>query len=162
MSGKCTKSFAGIVLSKKEYVGRDHLIHRKRSPFPYEGKALTPLKLGLVASVGRGTSRVLRAKRCRGAELRANAPLRSSRRGEAHRHPESGCRPPCGVGWRGSAVSGTPPQRFPARTSASDGHTAFTRASRSAGLRFAVRSPSEALDRGNSKVRRPGWHLIHR
>ena len=22
---------------------RDHLIHRKRSPFPYEGKALTPL-----------------------------------------------------------------------------------------------------------------------
>ena len=22
------------------------LIHRKRSPFPYEGKALTPLKLG--------------------------------------------------------------------------------------------------------------------
>ena len=54
MSGKCTTSFAGIVLSKKEYVGRDHLIHRKRSPFPYEGKALTPLKLGVVASVGRG------------------------------------------------------------------------------------------------------------
>ena len=25
---------------------RDHLIHRKRSPFPYEGKNLTPLKLG--------------------------------------------------------------------------------------------------------------------
>ena len=24
---------------------RDHLIHRKRSPFPYEGKALTRLKL---------------------------------------------------------------------------------------------------------------------
>ena len=26
-------------------IGRDHLIHRKRSPFPYEGKALTRLKL---------------------------------------------------------------------------------------------------------------------
>ena len=24
---------------------RDHLIHRKRSPFPYEGKDLTPLKV---------------------------------------------------------------------------------------------------------------------
>ena len=38
--------FAVILLSKTMDVGRDHLIHRKRSPFPYEGKALTPLKLG--------------------------------------------------------------------------------------------------------------------
>ena len=37
--------FAVIVLSKKDDVGRDHLIHRKRSPFPYEGKDLTPRKL---------------------------------------------------------------------------------------------------------------------
>ena len=28
---------------------RDHLIHRKRSPFPYEGKALTPLIWGETA-----------------------------------------------------------------------------------------------------------------
>ena len=34
-----------ILLSKAMNVGRDHLIHRKRSPFPYEGKALTRLKL---------------------------------------------------------------------------------------------------------------------
>ena len=34
-----------IVLSKTDDVGRDHLIHRKRSPFPYEGKDLTRLKL---------------------------------------------------------------------------------------------------------------------
>ena len=34
-----------IVLSKTVYVEWDHLIHRKRSPFPYEGKALTRLKL---------------------------------------------------------------------------------------------------------------------
>ena len=36
-----------ILLSKAMDVGRDHLIHRKRSPFPYEGKALTPLKVGV-------------------------------------------------------------------------------------------------------------------
>ena len=36
-----------IVLSKTSDVGRDHLIHRKRSPFPYEGKALTRLKVGM-------------------------------------------------------------------------------------------------------------------
>ena len=32
----------------------------------------------------------------------------------------------------------------------------------SAGLRFAVRSLSKAIDRENSKVRRLCWHLIHR
>ena len=32
----------------------------------------------------------------------------------------------------------------------------------SAGLRFAVRSLSKALDRENNKVRRLCWHLIHR
>ena len=32
-------NFAVILLSKAMAVGRDHLIHRKRSPFPYEGKA---------------------------------------------------------------------------------------------------------------------------
>ena len=40
-----------ILLSKAKDVGRDHLIHRKRSPFPYEGKALTRLKVGVIANV---------------------------------------------------------------------------------------------------------------
>ena len=33
--------FAVILLSKAIDIGRDHLIHRKRSPFPYEGRPLT-------------------------------------------------------------------------------------------------------------------------
>ena len=44
--------FAVILLSKAMDVVRDHLIHRKRSPFPYEGKALTPLKVGEAARSG--------------------------------------------------------------------------------------------------------------
>ena len=32
-------------------VGRDHLIHRKRSPFPYEGKALTRGNLCEIANI---------------------------------------------------------------------------------------------------------------
>ena len=59
--------FAVILLSKAIDVGRDHLIHRKRSPFPYEGKALTRLNVGVAVSVRRGTSHVRRAKRCRAA-----------------------------------------------------------------------------------------------
>ena len=42
---------AVIILSKSVDVGRDHLIHRKRSPFPYEGKDLTRLKVGVIANV---------------------------------------------------------------------------------------------------------------
>ena len=44
-----------ILLSKAVDVERDHLIHRKRSPFPYEGKALTRRKVGMTANVGRDT-----------------------------------------------------------------------------------------------------------
>ena len=44
-----------ILLSKAVDVERDHLIHRKRSPFPYEGKALTRRKVGVTANVGRDT-----------------------------------------------------------------------------------------------------------
>ena len=43
--------FAVILLSKAMDVGQDHLIHRKRSPFPYEGKDLTPGKVGENANV---------------------------------------------------------------------------------------------------------------
>ena len=50
--------FAVILLSKAMDVGRDHLIHRKRSPFPYEGKALTCSKVSVAASVGRNTPRI--------------------------------------------------------------------------------------------------------
>ena len=35
-----------ILLSKARDIGRDHLIHRKRSPFPYEGKDLTRVQSG--------------------------------------------------------------------------------------------------------------------
>ena len=66
------------------------------------------------------------------------------------------------IAGRGGLEGFTPPHRFKARTAASDGHCASTRAARSAGLRFAVRSLSEAIDREISKVRRLCWHLIHR
>ena len=39
-------------LSKTYNVGRDHLIHRKRSPFPYEGKDLTRRKVGEIYNIG--------------------------------------------------------------------------------------------------------------
>ena len=45
----------------------------------------------------------------------------------------------------------TAPHRFKARTAAFDGHCAFTRAARSAGLRFAVRSLSKTIDRERIK-----------
>ena len=45
-----------ILLSKTMDVGRDHLIHRKRSPFPYEGKALIRRKVDETSSVKRHTS----------------------------------------------------------------------------------------------------------
>ena len=63
---------------------------------------------------------------------------------------------------RGGLEGVTPPHRFKARTAASDGQQTFTRAARSAGLRFAVRSLSKAMDREINKVRRLCWHLIHR
>ena len=52
------------------------------------------------------------------------------------------------VGWVGGVYPSAP---FKARTAASDGHCAFTRAARSAGLRFAVRSLSEVTDRETTK-----------
>ena len=52
-----------IALSKTVDVGRDHLIHRKRSPFPYEGKALTRLNMGETFPIGRDTSRPVRFSR---------------------------------------------------------------------------------------------------
>ena len=51
------------------------------------------------------------------------------------------------IAGRGGLEGFTPPHRFKARTAASDGQTASTRAARSAGLRFAVRPLSEAIDR---------------
>ena len=66
------------------------------------------------------------------------------------------------IAGRGGLEGFTPPHRFKARTAASDGQQAFTRAARSAGLRFAVRSLSVEMDRENDKFRRLCWHLIHR
>ena len=48
--------FAVSALSKTVDVGRDHLIHRKRSPFPYEGKALTRGKVGKSSIAGVNSS----------------------------------------------------------------------------------------------------------
>ena len=76
-------------------------------------------------------SNTRRAKRCRAA-----------RRGEAHRR----------AGWVGGVYPSAP---LTARTAASDGQYAFTRAARSAGLRFAVILLSKAMDVGRD-------HLIHR
>ena len=56
---------------------------------------------------------------------------------------------------RGGLEGFTPPHRLKARTAASDGHCAFTRAARSAGLRFAVILLPKAMDIGRD-------HLIHR
>ena len=61
------------------------------------------------------------------------------RRGEALRR----------VGWVGGVYPSAP---ITARTAASDGHAASTRAARSAGLRFAVRPLAEAMDREKSKA----------
>ena len=70
----------------------------ERSPFPSRGRTIARFKVGETANVERDTFKSRRAKRCRAAGPRANAPIRSSRRGEAHRRP-----PLCGggVGWRG-------------------------------------------------------------
>ena len=100
------------------------LIHRKRSPFPYEGKALTHRKVGETSTIA--VSEAL--PRC-----------------PAGRSPSPG-------GWVGGVYPSTP---FKARTAASDGHTASTRAARSAGLRFAVIVLSKTNDVGRD-------HLIHR
>ena len=59
--------FAVILLSIAIDVGRDHLIHRKRSPFPYEGKALTPRKVGETALANATLLKLRRAERCRAA-----------------------------------------------------------------------------------------------
>ena len=64
------------------------------------------------------------------------------RRGEALRR----------VGWVGGVYPSAP---LPARTAASDGHTAFIRAARSAKIGFAVILLSKAMDVGRD-------HLIHR
>ena len=55
------------------------------------------------------------------------------------------------IAGRGGLEGFTPPHRFKARTAASDGHCAFTRAARSAGLRFAVIPLSETIDRETTK-----------
>ena len=81
-------------------------------------------------------------------------------RGRVLLFPSAGGAKP--IAGRGGLEGFTPPHRFKARTAAFDGQRAFTRAARSAGLRFAVRPLSEAMDRETNKVRRLCWHLIHR
>ena len=106
----------------------------ERSPFPSRGKDKAPAKVGETCNVERGTFKLRRAKRCHAAGPRAGAPIHERRRGEAHRRQ----------GWVGGVYPSAP---ITARTAASGGHCASTRAARSAGLRFAVIPLSQAADR---------------
>ena len=56
----------------------------------------------------------------------------------------------------------TPPHRFKARTAASDGQTAFTRAARQRIDQVCGEVTVQSDGQGNNKVRRLSWHLIHR
>ena len=117
-----------ILLSKAIDVERDHLIHRKRSPFPYEGKDLMRRKVGETSSIVRNTSnsgeRSIAALPDRGRMRTFAQP--GGAKPIAARDTSAGrlvgrCR-------RGSAVSGTPPTELPVRTQAYDGQRASTRA----------------------------------
>ena len=77
--------FAVILLSKAMDVGSDHLIHRKRSPFPYEGKDLTRSKCD-------------RDFICRARHFQLAAS------GALPRCPAGRSPSPGGVGWRGSPL----------------------------------------------------------
>ena len=143
----CGVGYAVIALSKTVDVGRDHLIHRGAVPLPLEGKDNARSKLG-------------RDCKCRARHFHLAASEALPDRGRVRPVTSAdGAKPIAG---RGGLEGVTPPHKFKARTAASDGQHASTRAARSAGLRFAVRSLSKAIGREISKVRRPGWHLIHR
>ena len=101
-----------------------------------------------------------RAKRCREAR-RGEHSITHNPAGRSPTPPGKRMRAALWGGLEGVRVERNPSTQFPARTRVYDGQRTFTRAARSAGLRFAVIPLSKALDRGN-KVRRPGWHLIHR
>ena len=65
-----------IALSKTVDVGRDHLIHRKRSPFPYEGKALTRRKVGETYNAGqRGNASLAGYSKCRARQCKSRLNL---------------------------------------------------------------------------------------
>ena len=53
---------------------RDHLIHRKRSPFPYEGKDLTRRKVGEIYNAGqRGNAKLAAIWKVPRADIRSLA-----------------------------------------------------------------------------------------
>ena len=115
-----------IALSKTVDVRRDHLIHRKRSPFPYEGKDLTRLKVDRAQMPGAmlpDRGRMLPFAQPGGAK------------------PIAG-----GVGWRGLPLRTIKDADSVFRRTA----CIPPRLRVSAGLRFAVRSLSGALGRENS------------
>ena len=56
----------------------------------------------------------------------------------------------------------TPPHEFKARTATSDGQRTFTRAARQRRAQVCGEVTVQRLGQGKDKVRRPGWHLIHR
>ena len=137
-------NFAVILLSKAMDVGRDHLIHRKRSPFPYEGKALTPRKVSDTALANATLLKLRRAERCRAA---GGAKPNAARRYAA-------------VGWVGGVYPSAQIQGADSGFRRTIGIHPRPRVS--ARLNFAVRSLSKAMDREINKVRCLCWHLIHR
>ena len=100
-------------------------------PLPLRGEGLNAPQIKVrMRMSGTPLSISRRAKRCRPARRRAGAPIHERRRGEAHRRQGNGCRPPRGsVGWGGGVYPSAP---IKARTAASDGQRAFTRACASA------------------------------
>ena len=124
--------------------------HRAGSPHPPQAVPLPLRGEGLnAAQDGRDFPCRTRHSACPASEAlphparpREGALLHERRRGEAH----------CRQGWVGGVY---PSAHLKARTAASDGQRAFTRAARSAGLRFAVSALSKTVDFGRD-------HLIHR
>ena len=128
----------------------------ERSPFPSRGRTKARLKMGKTANVGRDTCKIRRAKCCRTAGLCKSCSLSGAlkpspcrRRGTAVAvdevsmdkcarycklsprsiNPAGRSPTPSAAMRRGGGLEGfTPPHRFKARTAASDGHCAFTRA----------------------------------
>ena len=135
-----TRSFciSAGTLREGELVRRSPHPPRSGPPSPRGEGQCARFKMGLTFPIERDTFHIA-----------ASEALTRSRRGEAQRRQ----------GWVGGVHPSAP---ITARTQASDGQRASPRAARSAGLRFAVSPLSEAINREITKVRRPGWHLIHR
>ena len=96
--------------------------------------------MGLICNIGRDTAKIRRAHCPTGNEC---SPSQA---------PASEALPP------GSRM----PTELQARTQAFDGQRIFTRAARKRKAQVCGEVTVGGEGQGNNKVRRPGWHLIHR